>query len=176
MNSTAFQSQTSIAATMTRTQAISNRPHRASAWRLRAIGIDDIVAEKGHEGEDKGILRRRGLAVAIDRERVDGFAFGVLAVTIAAMMAHVHVFIKGLRKAERQGFHQAESPVQPVRAEIGIVQEIVGNAVDVPGNADGVDHRHGDQQPPGRDRKQEEQRQHIGQMRHTRQNRNDIPA
>jgi hypothetical protein len=48
------------------------------------------------------------------------------------MMLHVNALVKNLAESNGDRFHDAEQAIQQRRPEIGIVNEVVGNAIDVP--------------------------------------------
>src|SRR5436190_2001764 len=62
------------------------------------------------------------------------------------------------------------------RAKIGVVNEVVRDAVDVPGNADRIDESENQHDPERRVREQEEHPKEIGEMEQFRPDRNDVPA
>ncbi len=47
-------------------------------------------------------------------------------------MLHVNALVKDLAKSHRDGFKDAEGPVKQWQPEIGSMDEVVGDAVDVP--------------------------------------------
>ena len=65
-------------------------------------------------------------------------------------MLHVNAFVKDLAKTNRDGFQNAKQTIEQRRTEIRIVNEVVRDAVDVPGNADRVDKTE-DEHDPKRD-------------------------
>jgi hypothetical protein len=50
-------------------------------------------------------------------------------------MLHVNAFVEDLAKTDRDRFQDAEQTIEQWGPEVRIVDEVVGNAVDVPGNA-----------------------------------------
>jgi hypothetical protein len=55
------------------------------------------------------------------------------------------------------------------------VNVVVGDAIDIPRNADGVDYSQADQEPPRRKRENEKQRQNVRAMKHSGGNRQCVP-
>ena len=55
---------------------------------------------------------------------------------VSLVVLHVNALVENLAEPNGDRFHDAEQAIQQRRAEIRIVNEVVGNAVDVPGNAD----------------------------------------
>jgi len=47
-------------------------------------------------------------------------------------MLHVNALVKHLAEANGDRFHDAEQAIQQRRSEVRIVNEVVGNAIDVP--------------------------------------------
>ncbi len=115
------------------------------------------------------------MAMAIDRQPVDRVSVFILPIAIPHMVTVMNVFVKGLGKTHAKRFHQTENTIEGSPREIGVVQEIVGNPIDVPGNADRVDNSHEDDYPPRSNGKNREKGQHIGKVQKTAQRRQDIP-
>jgi len=113
--------------------------------------------------------------MAIDRQPVDRVSGFILPIAIPHMVTVMNVFVKGLGKTNAKRFHQTENTIEGSPREIGVVQEIVGNPIDVPGNADRVDNSHEDDYPPRSNGKNREKGQHIGKVQKTAQRRQDIP-
>lgn len=47
--------------------------------------------------------------------------------------------VKNLAETDRDRFQDAEQSIEQRRSEVGIMNEVVGNAIDVPGNAHRID-------------------------------------
>ena len=98
-----------------------------------------------------------GLAVVpvfVNRNPIDRLAVFVRAVGISLVMLHMDAFIENLTEADGDRFQNAEQAIKQRRTEIGIVNEVVGNAVDVPGNANRVDESK-DEHEPKRDSREQ---------------------
>src|SRR5690242_3622260 len=50
------------------------------------------------------------------------------------------------------------------------------NAINVPGDADGIDEAEGNEHPPGKARKGEEEEEDVGEVGHAREGGDDVPA
>ena len=64
-------------------------------------------------------------------------------VSVTLVMLHMDHIVIGLRKTAGDGLDDAEGAVHPIRPEEGVVNKVVGNAVDVGVNHQGVDKAHG---------------------------------
>ena len=93
------------------------------------------------------------LAVFINRNPIDRLALFVRAVGVSLVMLHVNAFVENLAETDRDRFQDAEQTVEQRRTEIRIVNEVVGNAVDVPGNADRIDEAEDEHDPKRNPRK-----------------------
>ncbi len=71
------------------------------------------------------------MAVAIDRQPINGVTTFILPVRIAFVVPHVHSVVIGLRKTTRDGLRDSKEAVQNFGAEKWVVDEVVTNAVDV---------------------------------------------
>lgn len=91
-----------------------------------------IFTEKTQERIFECTLRFTVVTVFVNRNPIDRLAMLVGAVSISFVMLHVNAFIKDLTKADRDCFHDAEQTIEQRRTEVRIVDEIVGDAVDVP--------------------------------------------
>jgi hypothetical protein len=80
--------------------------------------------------------------MTIDRNPVDRIAAFDGLVAVAHVMTAMNAIVKHLREATVSRFEEAEDPVQQRRIEISVVDEIVGDAVDVPGDAEGISDAH----------------------------------
>nr|GFB42086.1 hypothetical protein [Tanacetum cinerariifolium] len=115
------------------------------------------------------------VAIAINRQRVDRFALFIGPVGVAAMVAVVDVAVHGLREADGHRQQQIERPVHAFVSEIGVVNLVVGDAVDAPRQAHGIQQRQGDDGPPRQTVKRRDQPEHECEMRQRHGNRDDVP-
>ena len=79
------------------------------------------------------------VTVFVNRDPIDRLTVIVRPVGVSLVMLQVNAFVEDLAKADRDRFKDAEQAIEQRRTEVRIVNEVVGNAVDVPGNADRVD-------------------------------------
>ena len=80
-----------------------------------------------------------GLAVVpvfVNRNPIDRLAVFVRSVGISLVMLHMDAFIENLTEADGDRFQNAEQAIKQRRTEIGIVNEVVGDAINVPRDAD----------------------------------------
>src|SRR5438046_3201472 len=92
------------------------------------------------------------------------------------MMLHVNAFIKDLAETNGDRFQDAEPTVEQRRSKIAIVDEIVGDAVDVPRNAYRIDEPENEHAPERDTRKQVEHSEKIGALQNASQDRDCVPA
>ena len=74
--------------------------------------------------------------VLVNRNPIDGLAVVVRTVGVSLVMLHVNAFVENLAKPNGHRFHDAERTIEQRGPEVRIMDEVVGNAVDVPGDAD----------------------------------------
>ena len=74
--------------------------------------------------------------VFINRNPIDSFTGLIRPVGIAFVMLQVNAFVENLAKPNGHRFHDAERTIEQRGPEVRIMDEVVGNAVDVPGDAD----------------------------------------
>src|SRR6266700_8333073 len=91
-------------------------------------------------------------------------------------MLHVDAFIEDLDEAERDRLQDAKQSIQQGRAKIRIVNEIVRNTVDVPGDADRVNKTEGQHSPKWETREKVKHSEEVGAVQDPSHHRNDIPA
>ncbi len=104
------------------------------------------------------------MTVFVNRNPIDGFAVLTGAVCVSLMMLHVNAFVEDLAKADCHRFQDAEKTIEQRRTEIRIVNEIVGNAVDVPGDADGIDKTQNEHHPKRHARKKIKHPEEVNAM------------
>src|ERR1700738_3717657 len=135
-----------------------------------------IVAEKAEEHVAQGMFGFAVMPMLVDRKPVDGLAVFVRPVRVSLVILHVNAIVEGLAETDRDRLEQGEEAVKERGTEIGVVNEVVGNAVDVPGDADGIK-KDEDQDHPQRDaREKEEHPEEIGAMEKRGRDGDNIPA
>src|SRR5437763_12526765 len=87
------------------------------------------------------------VTVLVNRDPIDRLTVIVRPVGVSLVMLHVNTFIEDLAKAHRDRLENAEQTVEQRRPEVRIVNEVVGNTVDVPGNADRIDKTENEHDP-----------------------------
>jgi hypothetical protein len=92
------------------------------------------------------------------------------------VMLHVNALVKNLAEANGDLFHSAEQAIQQRRTEVGIVNEVVGNAVDVPRNADGINKTENQHDPEWHARKKVKHPEEVSAVKNGRSDGNDVPA
>src|SRR5256885_7986881 len=95
-----------------------------------------IFAEETEEGITERMLRLTVVPMFVNRNPINRFAFFVRPIGVALVMLHVDAVVKDLAEPDADRFENAEEPVEDWPPEIGVVNEVVRDAVDVPGNAD----------------------------------------
>ena len=76
------------------------------------------------------------VAVLVNRNPIDGLAVVVRTVGVPLVMLHVNAFVENLAKANRDRFQDAKKTIEKRLTKVRVVNEVVGNAVDVPRDAD----------------------------------------
>ena len=79
------------------------------------------------------------VTVLVNRNPIDGLTVLAQPVRVSFVMLHVNAFVEDLAKTGRDRFQDTEQTIEQRGTEVRIVNEVVGNAVDVLGNADRVD-------------------------------------
>src|SRR5215831_4905633 len=91
------------------------------------------------------------------------------------MMLHVNALVKNLPEANGDRFHDAEQTIQQRRPEIGIVNEVVRNAVDVPRNADRINKTKNQHDPERHTSEKIKHPEEVSTVQHSCCDRNDVP-
>src|SRR5205814_9690054 len=76
--------------------------------------------------------------VFVNRDPIDGLTVIVRPVGVSLVMLHVNAFIEDLAEADRDRLKNAEQTIEQRPTEVRIVNEVVGNIVNVAGYADRV--------------------------------------
>ena len=137
-----------------------------------SFGIVSQIAQKNVAPDVLGFAI---VTTAIDRQPIDSLPFLVGSIAVPHMVPMMHVFVKRLGESKRHRFQQREHPIQWTPTEIRVVDEVVRDPVDVPGDANRVDESHANQHPPRSHRKERKQRQDISKMQNPAQGRQRIP-
>ena len=141
------------------------RPRLASSRLNRAW----VVAKEAEKNISPRVLGFAVMAVPVDRQPIDRVAVLILPIRIALMMLHVDDVVIGLRKTAGDGLGDPKKPIEELRTEERVMNEVVTDAVDV-----GVDHQRinesQDQHDPERRvREKEVEAEQIGEMKQARQ-------
>src|SRR5947207_5855347 len=134
-----------------------------------------IVAKKAEEHVAQRMFGFAVMPMLVDRKPIDGVAVFVRPVRVSLVMLHVNAIVEGLAKADCDRLEKGKEAVEEWRTEIGVVNEIVGDAIDVPGNADGIKESEDKHHPERHAREKEEHPEEIGAVEKRGQNRNDVP-
>ena len=116
------------------------------------------------------------VAVLVNRNPIDRVPVVVGAVGVSLVMLHVDALVENLTKTNRDRFHNAEQAIQQRPPEIRIVNEVVGNAVDVPGNAHGIDETENQHHPERLAWEKIKHAEEISAVQNARCDRNYIPS
>jgi len=91
-------------------------------------------------------------------------------------MLHVNALVKNLAEANGDRFHDAEQAIQQRRTEIGIVNEVVRNAVDVPRNADRINETENQHHPERHAWEKIKHPEEVSAVENGRCDRDNVPA
>src|SRR5213075_2002691 len=128
------------------------------------------------ERVSKRMFRLAIVTMFVNRDPIDGLAFLVRSVGVAFVVLHVDAVVENLTEPDADRFEDAEKPVQDRRPEIRVVNEVVRDAVDVPGNADRINEAEDQHYPERRVREEEEHSEKVSEMEQLGPDRNDVPA
>src|SRR4051812_24716547 len=92
------------------------------------------------------------------------------------MMLHMDAVVKDLAEPDADRFQDTEETVQGRGTEVRVMNEVVRDAVDVPGDADRVDKPEDQHDPERRVREKEEHPEEIGEMEQLRCDGDNVPA
>jgi hypothetical protein len=134
-----------------------------------------IVAHIAEKDVTPDVLCLAIVTVPVDRQPIHRLPFFIGSVAVPHVVPMMDILIKCLRESERDGFHDGKHPIQRTPTEIGVVNKVVRNPVDVPGNANGVEESQANQHPPWSNRKEREQGQNVSKVQHSAQDRQCIP-
>src|SRR5947207_1996133 len=107
------------------------------------------------------MLRFTFVTVLVNRDPIDRLTVIVRPVGVPLVMLHVDAFVEDLAKADSDRFEDTEQAIEQRRTEVRIVNEIVGNTVDVPGNADRIDKTKNEHDPKRDTRKKKEHAEEV---------------
>src|SRR5206468_5394110 len=102
------------------------------------------------------------ITVLVNRDPIDCLTVIVRPVGVSLVMLHVNAFVEDLAKADRDRLKDTEQAIEPRRTEVRIVNEVVGNTVDVPGNADRIDKTENEHDPKRDARKKKKHAEEVG--------------
>ena len=123
-----------------------------------------IIAQIAEKDVAPDVLCLPIVAMAVNRQPIDRLSFFVWAVAVAHVMPMMDILVEGLRESKRHRFEHGEYSIQRTPTEIRVVDEVMRDPVDVPGDANRVDDSQARQYPPWRHRKEREQGQHESKM------------
>jgi hypothetical protein len=135
-----------------------------------------IFSEETEESIFEGMLRGSIMTMFVNRDPVHRLSIFIGQVRVAFVMLHVDAFIKDLAEADRDRLQDAKQSIQQGRAKIGIVNEIVRNTVDVPGDADRVNKTEGQHSPKWETREKVKHPEEVGAVENPGQYWNGIPS
>ena len=132
------------------------------------------------EETDKRVFQRMFcftvMAVFVNRNPINGIAVFVRPVGITLVMLHMNALVENLTEANRDRFQDAEQAIQQGRTKIGIVNEVVGDAVDVPRNADGIDKTENQHHPKRYAREKVKHAEEVNAVQNSCRDRDNVPA
>jgi hypothetical protein len=102
------------------------------------------------------------ITVLVNRNPIDGLTVLARPVRVSFVMLHVNAFVEDLAKTGRDRFQDTEQTIEQRGTEVRIVNEVVGNAVDVPGNADRIDKTENEHDPKGDAREKIKHAEEVG--------------
>ena len=88
----------------------------------------------------------------------------------------MNAFVEDLAETDRDRFHDTEQTIEQWRTEVGIVNEIVRHAIDVPGNAYRIDETENYHDPKRRARKKIKHAEEINAVEQARRDWDCVPA
>ena len=124
-----------------------------------------IVAEKAEEHVAQRMFGFAVMPMLVDRKPVDGLAVFVRPVRVSLVMLHVNAIVEGLAEADCDRLEKGKEAIEEPGTEIGVVNEVVGDAVDVPGNADGINEPEDQHHPERHAREEEEHPEEISEVK-----------
>src|ERR1700730_10975632 len=121
------------------------------------------------------------LGLAVVSMSINGNPIGRLAavvgpVRVSFVMCDMNAVVKNLAESDGDRFQNAEQPIEQGKAEVGIVNEVVRDAVDVPGNAHRIDEAENGHHPKRQHREEKEHSEEIRAMQERGGDRNKVPA
>src|SRR3979490_3032765 len=91
-------------------------------------------------------------------------------------MLHMNAIVEGLAETDCNRLEKGKDAVEERGTEVGVVNEIVGDAVDVPRDADGIKEAENQHHPERDSREKKEHPEKIGAVEKRGENRDSIPA
>lgn len=129
---------------------------------------------------EKSVLERMlgfpFVPVFVNRNPIDRLSLLVRPIGVALVMLHVNAFVEDLAEPNRDRFENAEQTVEQRGTEVGVMNEVVGNAVDVPRNAHRIDETQDEHDPERRAREKVEHPEEVCAVQQRGGDRNRIPA
>src|SRR5215831_1155117 len=85
------------------------------------------------------MFRRSIMAMLVNRDPIYCLPIFIRQVRVSFVMLHMNALVENLAKPDRDRLQNAKQTVQNRGTKIRVVNEIVGDAINVPRNADRVD-------------------------------------
>ena len=98
------------------------------------LGVDSfgIFPQITEENVAPRIFRLTIVSVAIDGNPVMALAVFIRPVAVSHVMAMMHMLVEGLGDAQRHRQHDTVQPIQYPRSEVGVMNMVVRDAIDIP--------------------------------------------
>src|SRR5881397_2431906 len=112
----------------------------------------------------------------VNGDPIDRLSVFVWPVGVPLVMLHVDGVVVGLRKATRDRLSNSEEAIEQFRAEEGVMNQIVPDAVDVRVDHQRVNESKDQHYPERRVRVKEEESKEISEMKESRRSRDRVPA
>src|SRR5262245_1375280 len=135
-----------------------------------------ILAEETDKSVFQRMFRFTVMAMLVNGNPIDRVAVLVGPVGVSLVMLHVNALVKNLAEANSDRFHDAEQTIQKRRPKIGIVNEVVGNAVDVPGDADRISKTEDQHHPERHAREKVKHAEEVDTVQDARCHGNRVPS
>src|SRR5690348_3202209 len=91
-------------------------------------------------------------------------------------MLQMNAFIEHLAKTDRDRLQDAEKTIEQRGAKVGVVNEVMRDAVDVPGDADRINEAKDEHDPERHSGEQPEHAEEVSAVHQSGDNRDRIPA
>jgi hypothetical protein len=133
-----------------------------------SANCSDIVPKETQEHIAPWIFRFAVVTVTINGQPINSIALFVLTIGIPLVMLHMHGVVHRLRKTAGDGLCDSKNPIQSVRTEERIVNEVVSHPVDIRIDHQRINEPENQHHPQRRMRIKEKQSNEINQGRSIR--------